>query len=63
MVHAIFYFYQTSGACAGMCMCDCMHQMEKSGGGDNIVANGMEQLKVVSQNCSRRYGSSDSNGT
>lgn len=30
MVHAIFYLYQTSGACAGICVCDCMHQMEKS---------------------------------
>ena len=63
MVHAIFYLYQTSGACAGMCVCDCMHQMEKSGGGEDIVGNGMEQLKVVSQNCSRRYSSSGSNGS
>ena len=26
----IFYTYQTSGACAGMCACDGMHQMEIS---------------------------------
>ena len=25
---AIFYIYQTGGACAGMCMCICMHQVE-----------------------------------
>ena len=24
--HAIFYMYQTSGMCAGMCACNCMHQ-------------------------------------
>ena len=29
MIHAIFYNHQTSGLCAGMCMCDRMHQMEK----------------------------------
>ena len=28
MAHAIFYSHQTSGACADMCMCNCMHQME-----------------------------------
>ena len=27
---AIFYMHQTSGACAGMCTCDHMHQMEKT---------------------------------
>ena len=30
MGRTIFYMYQTSGACAGMCKCDCMHQMEKT---------------------------------
>ena len=30
MAHAIFYTYQNSGMCAGMCMCDHMHQMEKT---------------------------------
>ena len=25
-----FYMHQTSGACAGMCACDCTHQMEKT---------------------------------
>ena len=29
VVHAIFYIHQTSGACTGMCMCNCMHQIEK----------------------------------
>ena len=28
MAHAIFYSHQTSGACADMCMCNRMHQME-----------------------------------
>ena len=31
MVHAISYTHQASGACAGMCACDCTHQMEKTG--------------------------------
>ena len=31
MVYAIFYMHQTSGACAGVCKCNGMHQMEKSG--------------------------------
>ena len=31
MGHAIFYTHQTSGACADMCACNCMHQMEKTG--------------------------------
>ena len=28
-----FYVHQTKGACAcaGMCACNCMHQMEKTG--------------------------------
>ena len=30
VAHAIFYTHQTSGACAGVCMCDRMHQMEQS---------------------------------
>ena len=30
MGRTIFYMYQTSGACAGMCKCNCMHQMEKT---------------------------------
>ena len=30
MVHAISYMHQTSGACGGMCMYDCTHQMEKT---------------------------------
>ena len=28
-MHAIFYMHQTSGACAGVCACDCMHQLDK----------------------------------
>ena len=30
--HAIFYTYQISGACTGVCVCACdrMHQMEKT---------------------------------
>ena len=27
---AIFYTHQTSGACAGVCECDCTHQMNKT---------------------------------
>ena len=27
---AIFYTYQTSGACAGVCACNLTHQMEKT---------------------------------
>ena len=27
---AIFYLNQTSGACAGVCACNHMHQMEKT---------------------------------
>ena len=30
MACAIFYMHQTSGVCAGVCMCDRMHQMEKT---------------------------------
>ena len=29
VVHAIFYMQQTSGACAGICTCNRMHQMDK----------------------------------
>ena len=32
MVCAIFYVHHTIGACAGICMCDRMYQMEKTGG-------------------------------
>ena len=31
MAVAIFYTHQTSGTCAGMCMCDHTHQMDKKG--------------------------------
>ena len=27
---AIFYMHQNSGVCAGVCMCNCTHQMDKS---------------------------------
>ena len=27
---AIFHKHRTSGACAGVCTCNCMHQMEKT---------------------------------
>ena len=27
-----FYIHQTSGMCAGVCNCNCMHQKEKAGG-------------------------------
>ena len=30
MVHAIFYMHQTSGASAGMCVCDRTHQLKKT---------------------------------
>ena len=30
MAHAIFHMHQTSGTCAGMCMCDHMHWMGKT---------------------------------
>ena len=30
MVHAIFCTHQTSGVCAGICMCDCTHQTQKT---------------------------------
>ena len=30
MTCAILYTHWTSGMCAGMCMCDCMQQMEKT---------------------------------
>ena len=30
MACAIFYMYQTSGACAGVCACNCTHEMEKA---------------------------------
>ena len=30
MVHAIFYMHQNSGACVGMCTCDCTHPMKKT---------------------------------
>ena len=30
VVCAIFYTYPTSGACADMCACDCMYEMEKT---------------------------------
>ena len=40
MAHAIFYTYQSSGTCAGMCTCDCMHEMEKTViGNQNIIVN------------------------
>ena len=29
MACVIFYTHQTSGACAGVCACERMHQMEK----------------------------------
>ena len=32
---AIFYTHQTSGACAGVCACDRMHQIEKTA----VIAN------------------------
>ena len=31
MARAIFYTHQTSGECAGACVCDRTHQMEKTG--------------------------------
>ena len=31
-MHAIFYTHQTSGTCAGVCMCNCKHQMDKTEG-------------------------------
>ena len=31
MARAIIYMHETSGACAGMCACDRMHKMEKTG--------------------------------
>ena len=30
MVHAIFYMHQTSGASAGMCVCNRTHQLKKT---------------------------------
>ena len=33
MVHAIFNTHQTSAECAGVCACNCMHQMEKNASG------------------------------
>ena len=30
MAHAIFYTHQTSGACAGVCVCYRKHQIEKT---------------------------------
>ena len=30
MAHVIFYMYQPSGTFAGMCACDCMHQIDKT---------------------------------
>ena len=29
-INSKFYTHQTSGACAGVCTCNCMHQMEKT---------------------------------
>ena len=30
MLHAIFYMYQSGGACAGVCACLRTHQMKKT---------------------------------
>ena len=30
VAHAVFHKHQTTGACAGECMCNCMHQMERT---------------------------------
>ena len=30
MIHAIFYIHRNSAACAGVCMCDRTHQMNKT---------------------------------
>ena len=30
MIRAIFYMHQDSGACAGMCTCNCAYQMKKT---------------------------------
>ena len=38
---AIFYTHQTSGACAGLCAGNRMHQMEKT-------ANDVKTYKVIS---------------
>ena len=42
---AIFYIHQTSGTCAGMCVCDCKHQMEKT---DKVESG--KVVVVVGQN-------------
>ena len=36
MVRTIFCTHQTTGTRAGVCACDCTHQMEKAGGGRGI---------------------------
>ena len=30
MIRAIIYMHQNSGACAGVCTCDCTYQMKKN---------------------------------
>ena len=47
MVHGIFYMHQAIGMCAGVCACDCTHQMEKTYGEDvfaNIDSKHLQQF-------------------
>ena len=30
VVNIVFYIHQTSGACAGVCVCDCLQKVEKT---------------------------------
>ena len=47
MACAIFYTYQTSGACAGVCACNRMHQMEKNIFGKNGTSTQSNKVSCV----------------
>ena len=38
-----FFTHQTSGTCAGVCTCNCMHQMENTDVGDDIHVKASSQ--------------------
>ena len=44
VTHAIFYMHQKSGACAGLCTCNRMHQMDKTAYNHNLKVTHVRSL-------------------
>ena len=45
MARAIFYTHQTSGACAGICPFNCMHEMDKTAPNVDIQTSAGDPLE------------------